>query len=103
MEKCSLTDVQFLTETCQVDLNKATYSGCTPLHTASGRGNIAMVAYLLSMGADPELETDEGDSPLDLAGSEQVRLREKEREGGREERERERKRGRQREREKGRY
>lgn len=74
VEKCSLTDVQFLTETCQVDLNKPTYSGSTALHIAAGRGNIAVVAYLLSMGADPELETDEGDNALDLAGSDQVGL-----------------------------
>ena len=72
VEKCSLTDVQFLVEVCQVDVNRPTYSGCTPLHTAAGRGNIAVVAYLLSMGADPDMRTDEGDSPLDLAGSEQV-------------------------------
>ena len=72
VEKCSLTDVQFLTETCQVDINRATYAGCTPLHTAAGRGNIAVVAYLISMGADPDLLTDEGDSALDLAGSDQV-------------------------------
>lgn len=72
VEKCSLTDVQFLTETCQVDVNRPTYSGCTPLHIAAGRGNIAVVAYLLSMGADPDLETDEGDTALDLAGSHQV-------------------------------
>lgn len=31
-----------------------------------------IVAYLLSMGANPELLTDEGDNALDLAGSEQV-------------------------------
>lgn len=72
VEKCSLTDVQFLTETCQVDVNRPTYSGCTPLHTAAGRGNIAVVAYLLSVGADPDLETGEGDTALDLAGSDQV-------------------------------
>ena len=72
VEKCSLTDVQFLTETCQVDVNRPTYSGCTSLHTAAGRGNIALVAYLLSMGADPDLLTDEGDTALDLASSDQV-------------------------------
>ena len=55
-----------------MDLNKPTYSGCTPLHIAAGRGNIAVVAYLLSMGADPDLQTDEGDNALDLAGSDQV-------------------------------
>ena len=53
-------------------VNASTYNGCTPLHIASGHGNIALVAYLLSVGADPELVTDEGDTALDLAGSEQV-------------------------------
>lgn len=72
IEKDSLADVQFLTETCKADVNAGTYSGCTPLHTASGRGNIAIVAYLISMGANPELLTEEGDTALDLAGSEQV-------------------------------
>ena len=72
IEKDSPADVQFLIENCQANVNATTYSGCTPLHTASGRGNIVIVAYLLSMGANPELLTDEGDSALDLAGSEQV-------------------------------
>lgn len=72
VEKDSLAEVQFLVETCQVEVNTFTYNGCTPLHIAAGRGNIATVAYLLSVGADPELVTDEGDSALDLAGSEQV-------------------------------
>lgn len=49
-----------------------TYSGCSPLHTAAGRGDISIVAYLVSMGADPELCTDEGDIALDLSGSEEV-------------------------------
>ena len=56
-----------------MDVNRATYSGCTPLHIAAGRGNIAVVAYLLSMGADPDMQTDEGDTALDLASSDQVR------------------------------
>ena len=72
VERCSLTDVQFLTETCQVDLDRPTYASCTPLHIAAGRGSIAIVAYLLSMGGNPDLETDEGDTALDLAGSNQV-------------------------------
>lgn len=72
VEKGSLSEVHFVLETCKVDVNAKTYSGCTALHIAAGRGNIAIVAYLISMGADPELLTDEGDSALDLASSEQV-------------------------------
>lgn len=72
MENTSLACVQFLLETCEADVNSVTYSGCSPLHVASGRGDIAIVAYLVSMGANPELYTDEGDIALDLAGSEQV-------------------------------
>ncbi len=72
MEKNSLPDVQFLVENCKVDVNATTYSCCTPLHVAAGRGDIVMVAYLLSMGGNPDLLTDEGDTALDLAGSEQV-------------------------------
>lgn len=72
MENNSLADVQFLLETCEADVNSLTYSGCSPLHMASGRGDISIVAYLVSMGANPDLYTDEGDIALDLAGSDQV-------------------------------
>ena len=72
VEKGSLTDVQFMLETCRANINATTYTGCTPLHIASGRGDIALTAYLLSMGANPDLVTDEGDTALDLAGSDQV-------------------------------
>jgi ankyrin repeat protein len=71
-ESNSLTNVQFLLETCEVGVNTLTYSGCSPLHIASGRGDISVVAYLISMGADPELCTDEGDIALDLSGSDEV-------------------------------
>ena len=74
VEKGSLTDVQFMLETCRANINATTYTGCTPLHIASGRGDIALTAYLLSMGANPDLATDEGDTALDLAGSNQVCL-----------------------------
>lgn len=72
VERASLPDVQFLVENCQVDINATTYSSCTALHMAAGRGDIVIVAYLLSMGANPDLLTDEGDSALNLAGSKQV-------------------------------
>ena len=69
VESNSLANVQFLLETCEADVNSLTYSGCSPLHIASGRGDISIVAYLVSMGADPDLYTDEGDVALELAGS----------------------------------
>ena len=72
VERDSLADVCLLVESCEVDVNAQTFSGCTPLHIASGRGNIAIVAYLLSVGTDPDILSDEGDTALDLAGSEQV-------------------------------
>lgn len=72
VENNSLSSVQFLLETCHANVNAVTYSGCTPLHIASGRGSIDIVAYLISMGADPDLRTDEGDTALELAGSENV-------------------------------
>lgn len=71
-ESNSLPNVQFMLETCDADVNCLTYSGCSPLHIAAGRGDISVVAYLVSMGADPELCTDEGDMALELAGSADV-------------------------------
>ena len=71
-EKSSLADVQCLIETCEADVNRVTYSGCSALHIAAGRGDIAIVAYLVSMGANPDLVTDEGDQALDLSNSQQV-------------------------------
>lgn len=72
VESNSLPNVQFLLETCEAEVNSITYSGCSPLHVAAGRGEITIVAYLISMGADPDLCTDEGDIALDLAGSGEV-------------------------------
>lgn len=72
MENSCLRDVQFLLETCHANVNAATFTGCTSLHIAAGRGDISTAAYLLSQGANPELLTDEGDTALEIAGSEEV-------------------------------
>lgn len=64
--------VQLLVQSCGADFNIATYNGCTPLHTAAGRGQIEIVAYLVSVGANPVACTDEGDTPLELSTSEPV-------------------------------
>lgn len=66
--------VQLLVQSCNADSNTYTYSGCTPLHVAAGRGQIELVAYLVSVGANPDACTDEGDTPLDLTSSESVSL-----------------------------
>ena len=63
---------QILIQSCGADFNKTMYSGCTPLHIAAGWGNMEIVAYLISLGADPHAITDEGDMAVDLASNEGV-------------------------------
>ena len=72
VEMGSFQLVQLLVQSCGADFNATTYSGCTPLHIAAGRGQIEIVAYLVSMGADPVAHTDEGDTALDLSASDSV-------------------------------
>ncbi len=74
VENGSLRDLQFLLERCHADVNATTFTGCTPLHIAAGRGDISAAAYLLSQGANPVLKTDEGDTALNIARSEEVNL-----------------------------
>ena len=51
------------------DINASTYSGCTPLHLAVGRGAMDLAVMLLASGADAGLRNTEQDSAFDLAGS----------------------------------
>uniref|UniRef100_UPI00358DF44C NF-kappa-B inhibitor alpha-like n=1 Tax=Myxine glutinosa TaxID=7769 RepID=UPI00358DF44C len=51
------------------DINASTYSGCTPLHLAVGRGAMDLAVMLLASGADAGLRNMEQDSAFDLAGS----------------------------------
>ena len=67
VESGSFQLVQLLIRSCNADYNMTTYSGCSPLHIAAGRGQLELVAYLISLGANPCLMTDEGDTPYDLA------------------------------------
>ena len=62
-----------LIQSCNADYNVPTYSGCTPLHIASGRGHLEIVAYLISLGADPYALTDEGDTPYDLVVKDELK------------------------------
>lgn len=65
--------VQLLIRSCNSDFNATTFSGCTPLHIAAGHSRLELVAYLISLGANPFALTDEGDLPSDLAVQENIR------------------------------
>jgi ankyrin repeat protein len=65
--------VELLIRSCKVNFNTTTFSGCTPLHIAAGRGQMELVAYLISLGADPFIMTDEGDMPYDLGTDTNIR------------------------------
>lgn len=58
--------VDFLAEK-GVDVNTTDKWRATPLHTAAGHGNPAVVEALLKHGADPEKKNDSGHSPLGVA------------------------------------
>lgn len=64
--------VQLLMQLCNANFNATTYSGCTPLHMAAGRGHIEIVAYLISLGANPIASTDEGETALELSSTQAV-------------------------------
>ena len=73
VETSSFQMVELLIQSCHVNYNAKTFSGCTPLHMAAGRGQMELVAYLISLGADPCVLTDEGDTPVELATDVNVR------------------------------
>lgn len=54
------------------DVNKVTFAGNTPLHTASGRDMDQMVKLLIEHGADVNIANLEGDIPKVGQTSEQV-------------------------------
>lgn len=54
------------------DVNKVTFAGNTPLHTASGREMDEMVKLLLKHGANVNIANLEGDIPKVVRTSEQV-------------------------------
>lgn len=49
------------------DVNAAQQGGWTPLHQATGHGQIEMVRLLLKYGADVASKNEEGKTPIDLA------------------------------------
>jgi ankyrin repeat protein len=48
-------------------VNAVETGGYTPLHQAVDQGDAEMVLLLLEMGARPDVRSDAGDTPLDLA------------------------------------
>lgn len=57
---------------CEVEVDVPTYSGYTPLHVAAGGNRKELVAYLIAMGADPYMQTDEEEMPEDLTKDSEV-------------------------------
>jgi len=61
--------VKQLIETQPLLINEpiANLNNFTPLHCAARAGNLALVTYLLEIGADPYSRDDEGQYPVDIA------------------------------------
>ena len=56
------------------DVNKVTFAGNTPLHTASGREMDQIAKLLMTHGANVNIANLEGDTPKVVRSSEQVNM-----------------------------
>jgi ankyrin repeat protein len=59
--------VRYLVEELHVDVNAMDHEGNTAMHNAAARGDVEMIKYLVSKGADPKVINREGKSTADMA------------------------------------
>jgi ankyrin repeat protein len=62
-----LAAVKYLVDELGADVNAEDHDGNTALHHAAARGDVAMILYLVSKGADPTRVNREGQSTADMA------------------------------------
>lgn len=62
-----LAAVKYLVEEHGADVNAEDYDGNTALHQAAARGDVEMILYLISKGADPTKINRDGQSTADMA------------------------------------
>ena len=62
-----LAAVKYLIEELGADVNAIDYDGNSALHHAAARGDVEMILYLVSKGADPKKVNREGQSTADMA------------------------------------
>src|SRR4051794_29748350 len=62
-----LAAVKYLVEDLHADVNAFDHEGNTALHHAAARGDVEMIQYLLSKGADVKAVTREGKTTADMA------------------------------------
>jgi ankyrin repeat protein len=62
-----LNAVKYLVEETGADVNAVDHEGNTPLHNAAARGDVEMIKYLVSKGADVKRVNREGQTTADMA------------------------------------
>jgi ankyrin repeat protein len=59
--------VKYLVEELGADVNAVDHEGNTAMHNAAARGDVEMILYLVSKGADPKAVNREGKTTADMA------------------------------------